>query len=194
MARHTDTSHIWGNAPVQFKSNLCNGAHMIDLPKDLLDLDHASMERLGNWFSIMASVCADRAGNLRQIASREARCEARTDFLREAGPRVLHKLQQRYNSRESAVEAVAREMNVPAFTVEAQFRAFLKSKKREDMEARRKLVISLVRVPMSNAEIAAHIGVHRNTISSIISAHLFPDMRPCDRMRYRKRRKEKRPE
>lgn len=178
---------------MQFNGNLCKAAQMIDLPKDLLDLDLPGIERLGNWFSLMANVCADRAGRMREIESREARCDARADFLASSPLKVLDLLRRGYNSPESAVDAVAREMGVPEFTVLAQYRRFVRQKDKDARAARNALIIYLVRCGFTNDEIARRMGVHRNTISAAISEHLSPHLRPCDRQRLRKRRKEKQP-
>jgi DNA-binding NarL/FixJ family response regulator len=93
------------------------------------------------------------------------------------------------NSIDSAIAAAARDLNLPDFTVASWWKYFLRTQDKNTRAERDRAMLELVKAGWSNGDIAQRFGVSKNTVSRAISGYLHGGLRPCDRMRLRKRRK-----
>ena len=161
---------------------------MTDFAVNFIEFDQAQVNSLVLWHEEQAAALRARAAALLEIERRQQAAACRVEYIAQAAPLVLAYLAKGYNSLQAAQDAAARDLDLPAFTVAAQWRAYSHRRDKAARARRDETILRLVRLGLRNADIAARMGCHVNTVSRAISAALFPALRPCDRARLRKRR------
>lgn len=161
---------------------------MADIASNFIQFDQAQVNSLMLWHEEQAAGLRARAAALLEIERRQQAAACRVEYIAQAVPLVLAYLAKGYNSLQAAQDAAARDLDLPAFTVAAQWRAYSRRRDQAARAQRDETIMRLVRLGLRNSDIAARLGCHANTVSRAISAALFPALRPCDRARLRKRR------
>lgn len=139
----------------------------------------------------MAQAARARAKTARENAEREEAARQRVDYMADSYKTVLEYLSKGYNSTESAIAAAARDLELPEFTVLGWWKNWVKRRDAAARAERNRVIIDLVKLGVTNQQIAARLGIHPNTVTRAINGYLFAGFRPCDRARLLKRRKKK---
>jgi ATP/maltotriose-dependent transcriptional regulator MalT len=157
-------------------------------PPELSSLHWRDLKSLAQYHERMAENLHKRAQRLRGLEMMEQECALRVDRMADSYKAVLQHL-PKANSIDSAIAAAARDLNLPDFTVASWWKYFLRTQDKNTRAERDRAMLELVKAGWSNGDIAQRFGVSKNTVSRAISGYLHGGLRPCDRMRLRKRRK-----
>lgn len=163
-----------------------------DIPREFLELSWQSLEHIAKWHERMAQAARARAKTARENAEREEAARQRVEYMADSYKTVLEYLSKGYNSTESAIAAAARDLELPEFTVLGWWKNWVKRRDAAARAERDRVIVDLVKLGVTNQNIAARLDIHPNTVTRAINGYLFAGFRPCDRARLFKRRKKRR--
>lgn len=161
----------------------------IDIPREFLSLSWQNLEQIATYHERIANAARHRAKFAKEKAAREAQSAARVEYMADSYKKVLEYLSKGYNSTESAIAAAARDLNLPDFTVAGWWKHYINRRDSAARQERDRVIIDLVRLGVTNKDIAARLGIGKNTVTRAINGYLFKGFRPCDRARLFKRRR-----
>lgn len=163
----------------------------IEIPSEFINIPWESLERIANWHEKMAKICRARSQKMQKIELSEKICQERVDYMADSYKLVLHYLSRGYNSTESAISAAARDLDLTEDCVLGWWKNWKKNSDQATRTERNRVVVDLVRLGITNKDIAKRLEIHPNTVTRAINEHLFKTIRPSDRARLYKRRKVK---
>lgn len=160
-----------------------------ELHADFTNLPWQSLELMANWHEKMAKSCRSRSQVLQKLEIAQKICADRVEYMSESYKVVLHYLGKGYNSTDSAIAAAARDLQLTEDCVSGWYKLWIKKNDAASKAERNRAIIDLVKLGVTNKDIAARLGIHANTVTRAINGYLFNGIRPSDRARLYKRRK-----
>ena len=141
-------------------------SNLIEIHQNLSKLDHLSLNDLAEYFDYQAELCRQEA--VKTAMSEQERQAAGINYI-VTSPRIVMRHLKAGYTRDEALERCANELNVPYGSIERSWKHFLHDKSRHELQRRNTLIIELVALGFSNADIGRKVALHPNTVSRIVS-------------------------
>lgn len=130
-------------------------------------VDYLSLEDMAQFFEEQAETLREQAAN--QISTTdEARQANAIDFLYRS-PRIVMRFLNKGESLEFAIEKTAQETGAPVVSIERAWRRFTQDKNLYTLRRRNRLILELVAMGFTNADIGRKVNLHPNSVSRIIA-------------------------
>lgn len=145
---------------------------MVHLPSEILNLGADELFALADYHRRLSDTFMERGARAAELEAMRRRSAQRVQSLHDSYKTVLAFLSEGYNSEESAIEAAARTLDMPVEAVAGWWKAFKKRCDQQAVRAREQACVDLAAVGATNKEIAARLGIHRNTVSRMLRRRL----------------------
>ncbi|MBL4761668.1 MAG: hypothetical protein JKY93_03100 [Gammaproteobacteria bacterium] len=137
-----------------------------EVHQSLTRLDQLSLSDLAEYFDEQAELCRQEA--VKTAKSELERQAAGINYI-VSSPRIVMRHLKQGCTRDEALEKTAVIMGIPHGSIERTWMRFLSDKNIKELKRRNTLIIELVAMGFSNADIGRKVNLHPNTVSRIIS-------------------------